>query len=320
MNAASYTSASTLPAKVIKHAHMVYEWGKFRPVHVQISPTNVCQLSCSFCSCANRAATEEMPLEQYIKIMGTLAAAGCRAVTITGGGEPTLHAEINRLLLYTESLGLEAGLVTNGLSLDRVHAESFRALTWARVSFSDDREYSTEFLNAILGAVVKGKGVDWAFSYVVTARPKYRNMAMIIELANQLKFTHVRLVADLLDLDDVPDMAYVRENLRGMGVDDRLVIYQGRKGYTHGAKKCLISLVKPVIDASGGWFPCCGVQYALEQSGLDFEKSMCMGTDVKAITRGQEAFDGSRCVRCYYDDYNQVLAAMANPVEHGAFL
>ena len=319
MNAASYTAAGVLPAKIIKQAGIVYRDGLLRPVHVQISPTNVCQLDCQFCSCANRASNVEMSLTDYIDIMQTFASHGCAAATITGGGEPTLHKDIDAILCATHAMGIDSGMVSNGLSLNRVGTEALSTLTWARISFSDDREFSEAFAQGVTDAVNRAP-IDWAFSYVVTSDINYQNIASIINMANELKFTHVRLVTDLLDLDNVTDMATVRETLQAMCVDDSLVIYQGRKTYTKGAKDCLISLVKPVISADGGWYPCCGIQYALDTPGLDFEPSMCMGTDPIDIIENQKPFDGSVCKRCYYDAYNVVLNAACSDYQHENFV
>ena len=319
MNAASYTAAGTIPAKVIRQADLIYRGGKLRPVHVQISPTNVCQLDCPFCSCANRASNMEMSLPHYLEIMGKFAGYGCKAVTITGGGEPTLHRDINEILTCTHRLGIQAGMVTNGMSLGRVSTEALQALTWARISFSDDRVFGGAFFDSVKDAVSR-VDIDWAFSYVVTRNVNYDNITAIIEFANDHEFTHVRLVTDLLDVGRVPDMKSVRWRLKQLGVDDSRVIYQGRKSYAHGRKDCLTSLVKPVISADGGWYPCCGVQYALEKHGLDFEATMCMGRDIDSIVDGQQPFDGSVCSRCYYDDYNEVLGAIVRPVEHEAFV
>ena len=59
--------------------------------------------------------------------------------------------------------------------------------------------------------------------------------------------------------------------LREMDVDDKIVIYQGRKKFSRGSAKCLISLIKPLIGSDGNVYPCCGVQYALADSSFDFD-------------------------------------------------
>jgi len=319
-NASDYTAAGTLPAKVIRLAGQIYSGGALRPVHVQISPTNVCQLDCGFCSCANRANDVEMPYKTYYGIMQTFAQYGCKAATITGGGEPTLHPKIDDILHATKTLGIQAGMVTNGLSLDRVRGAALRTLTWCRVSFSDDRPFDQWFAEKMEKAVRTAPSVGWAFSYVVTRDANIDNIAKVVDFANGHGFTHVRLVTDLLDLDGAGDMAAIKKGLAKANVDDGLVIYQGRKEFTKGRKNCWVSLVKPVIAADGAWYPCCGVQYALDNPGKDFEPSMCMGQDHRQIIGGQVPFDGSACKRCYYDNYNVILDALARPHEHEVFV
>jgi len=261
-----------------------------------------------------------MPYKQYYAIMKMFADHGCRAVTITGGGEPTLHPQINEILHATKTLGISTGMVSNGLSLDRVRSAALQTLTWCRVSFSDDRVFVGDFAARMKKAVAAGKGVDWAFSYVLTRNANIDKISSVVRFANDHGFTHVRLVTDLLDLDDAIEMEDIKAALKHLGIDDSLVIYQGRKDFTLGRKDCWTSLVKPVIGADGAWFPCCGVQYALDNPSLDFEQSMCMGTDHRQIIDAQVPFDGSVCKRCYYDDYNQVIGAMVSPVEHGEFV
>jgi len=48
----SYTAADAFPIKVLKNS--ILQNGKIKPFHIQLYPTNVCNLNCSFCSCANR--------------------------------------------------------------------------------------------------------------------------------------------------------------------------------------------------------------------------------------------------------------------------
>ena len=105
-------------------------------------------------------------------------------------------------------------------------------------------------------------------------------------------------------------------------VKDKLVIYQGRKDYVKGHKKCLISLLKPVVSPDGKLYPCCGVQYALINTSKDYEKSMCMGDakDIDKLYKEQKCFDGRFCVRCYYSSYNHALNILVSELQHGEFI
>ena len=317
----SYTAASTLPAKLLQDGVLVSRVhdGFIPPVHVQLNPTNRCNLKCGFCSCSERDRKAEIEFDTLLKTMAGFKSLGCRSVTITGGGEPLLYPNLNALFGYLNRvLDIRVGLVSNGTQFDRL--SSFQDITWCRISSSDDREPEWA---GILNAVQAGPGIDWAFSYVLTRSPDWERLGRLVAFANKHGFTHVRIVGDLLDIDVAA--AYVKSAqgyLQGQGIDDSRVIYQDRAAYVRGRKHCGISLLKPVIGADGGIYPCCGVQYAQDPPGLDLVESMRMGTleDIDRIWKEQAAFDGSVCSRCYYDDYNSALDLLAAPLCHAEFV
>ena len=318
----SFTSANVFPAKVIQDKEVLDTEGKIQPRHIQLNITNKCNLSCSFCSCADRDKPEVMSLRQVQGIAKDYSMIGCEAVTITGGGEPTLHMNINEIIETLYMSGMRVGMVTNGIKLGALSPYGLEMLDWVRISFDDSRDFDQ--LNKVLIGIIEGNDIlpDFSFSYVLSRNPDYVNMEFVISFANQYNFSHVRVVSDLLDLKYVPDMDSIKGKMHAR-VDDSKVIYQGRKSYTRGAKKCLISLLKPVIDVDGNIYPCCGVQYAREGSNDKYNSAMCMGSvkmNIEYIYEDQEYFDGSKCDRCYYSKYNEVLGAMTADVIHGEFV
>lgn len=321
--AASFTAANAIPWKIFRDASIFagLRAGRVIPAHVQLFPTNRCNLGCSFCSCANRERGDELTLAETIEIMAEFRRLGALAVTITGGGEPLVHERINEIILACRGLGLRVGLVSNALEASRLTDDALRALDWARFSCSDELDWKRT-VAGIHDVVGRGPKVDWAFSYVLTRRFDRANLAAHVDMANRLRFTHVRVVSDLTDLEGVPPMAAVADGLREQGVDDGLVIYQGRKEYEPGAKRCLISLLKPVVGADGGIYPCCGTQYAEREQSLDLGAEMRMGwaEDVGKLWSEQRPFDGTRCIRCYYGAYNEALAAMLAEIRHAEFV
>lgn len=317
----SYTAANALPIKIFKNADLMkyLNTDHIPPFHAQLIPTNRCNLSCSFCSCKKRNRKEELSLETIENVSDRLYSLGCNAVTITGGGEPLLHPKISEILSYLHKENhMQIGLVTNGLLLHRLNAEDFSHIKWCRISCCDERPF--EPAQEIIDVATRcGRNVDWAFSYVVGKNYNPANLNNYIWFANEHNFTHVRVVSDLCDLDTCPDMSVIKS---GVTVDDHLVIYQGRKEYERGQKKCWISLLKPVIGADGKIYPCCGVQYAHREQDLDLPESMCMGSieDLPRIYKEQVPFDGSVCARCYYKNYNDILGQMLEPTEHMEFV
>ena len=322
-NLKSYTAASTLPVKLLQNVELVsrVRGGFIPPVHVQLNPTNRCNLNCGFCSCSERDKQAQLSIDDLLAVMARFKDLGCKSVTITGGGEPLLHPDLAVLIGYLNRvLDIRVGLVTNGTQFHRL--SNFQDITWCRISSSDDREPEWA---GILNAVQAGPGVDWAFSHVLTREPDWRRLCRLVAFANKHDFTHVRIVGDLLDIEEAAaQVKQARNHLYVQGINDRRVIYQDRAEYVRGRGRCGISLLKPVIGADGGIYPCCGVQYAQDPPGRDLVPSMRMGTleDIEAIWQGetQAAFDGSVCSRCYYDSYNSALDLLAAPLCHAEFV
>jgi len=322
----SFTAAGIFPAKLLK-TKVIDKKGRIMPVHIQLNPSNRCNFSCPFCSCRLRNKSLELPFEEHYQLLKTASEIGCRAVTITGGGEPLLYSKINELLETCNQFNIKAGLVTNGSLFEKLN--TCKHLTWCRISASDYLQENlkrlgmnlNDWLEGIKTAVDSGKRVDWSFSYVLTSAPDYKALAEIVKFANNHNFTHVRIVSDLTDLESVPEMSEVKRKL-SKKLNDDLVIYQGRKAYTKGREKCLISLLKPVIGADGMIYPCCGAQYSLEEPSLDYPEKLRMGhwSDLKKIFEEQRYFNGSICKRCYYDQYNWALDIMTKKLRHEEFV
>lgn len=310
----SFTSASALPIKLF-HNKVKDETGKIIPIHPQIYLTNKCNLKCKFCSCADRDKTKEISFGKAIEILDFLADNGTKAITLSGGGEPMMYKNIDDIIDYAESKNIEIGLVSNGILIDKL--KNHKNLIWSRMSSSDDRipSYSN-----ILEALKTNRHTDWSFSHVVTRYPNKNTIEDIVKFANDNNFSHIRLVADLNDLK-FSGLDCVERYIKRNKINDSKVIYQGRKEFTKGNKKCLISLLKPVITPDG-IFPCCGSQYAINGQKKSLVDEMKMGElkDLKKIIKKQKNFDGSVCDRCYYNDYNKSLNAIQNTPKHKNFI
>ena len=308
-NPVSYTSASVqIPTKVLHDTSLVESIILDKHIylrHLQLCLTNRCNLNCSLCSCSDRDKTLELSFERIMSILLDASKAGCKSITITGGGEPLLHPEINEIRDFCYGLGIKVGLVSNGLLLGRLK----RMVNWCRVSFDSLRTFSD--LEPTLAKAVKTfPSIDWAISYVLYE--KLGDLKKAVEFANNHNFTHIRVVSDINNPDDNM-MLEAKKLLEGI---DSKVIYQPRGAYTKGAEKCWISLLKPTIAASGDIFPCCGAQYSINGQSKDFSERMSMGNDLKDICENQRVFNGSICDKCYYSGYNQLLDIMMKDINH----
>jgi MoaA/NifB/PqqE/SkfB family radical SAM enzyme len=320
MDRAAFTAASgVFPFKILKIKSLidsVLDNNRIPPVHLQLNPTNKCNLKCSFCSCSERDKALELSLEQIELIFKKFAFHGCKAVTITGGGEPLLH-DIEGIAELALRYSIELGLVTNGLLLHETPDSAINKMTWVRVSVSDESD-----LDKLMGSVESKINchTDWSFSYVVAANPSVERIAKVLGVAEGWDFTHVRIVNDILH--PVTDLGVLRDRVLAMGTIDRLAIWQDRQKYESGTMRCLISLLKPVIAADGYIYPCCGTQYAENVPSRNYGSAMKMGNldDIDDIWLNQNHFDGSKCIKCYYGHYNSALSALTGQIKHAKFV
>lgn len=316
----SYTAANSLPIKIFKNETLIHNLcSKYiPPIHVQFIPTNKCNMNCNFCSCRNRNKSDELSLQQISQLCKNLKTLGCKSVTITGGGEPLMHPNIQNILELFTNNHIKIGLVTNGLLLNKLTSIDLKKIKWCRISCSDERNFKS--LDAIIEkAVNNDNNIDWAFSYVIGDNFNPDNLNNYIKFANEHNFTHVRIVSDLCNLSGCPDMELIKSQVTE---NDNKVIYQGRKFFEPGQQNCWISLLKPLIGADGFIYPCCGVQYAHLIEDLDNPKTMQMGKieNINELYKTQKPFNGSNCYRCYYKNYNDILSQMITPTDHVEFV
>ena len=321
----SYTAASSLPLKIILDQELVESIQKDKkilPRHIQLNPENKSTQDCSWCSCSDRNKSLEMPYETVIDTMKKFRGLGAKAVTITGGGDPLIHPRINDIISGIYGLGIDIGLVTNSDLISKLKERDLEKITWMRISSGDGKKTNTDFWENLIKVIERGKSTDFSFSYVVADQtPNYDLIRNIVGCANYYNFTHVRLVNDIFNADELGGaMDSVKNYLRKNGVNDSKVIYQDRGEWTRGTKKCLISLLKPVVTADGKLAPCCGDQYKDNPPAKDYVGDWGTIDDIDKIWKEQKHYNGENCVKCYYDNYNTLLSTLSTKIEHKNFI
>lgn len=308
----SFTSASTFPLKLLRRPQI----GRIKPVHIQLIPTNRCDAKCDWCSCSEVDRSLEMPYAEACELLRYFAGLGAEAATITGGGEPTLHPYLGLILRLCHDLGIKVGLVTNGNKWSRLEPKDLKGandiLTWVRLSVTHlfNESMATSFL-ANLPDVAIG------FSFTVTGGTSMVRAEQVLKLAEQHRnVTHVRFVQNITEPDGASTQKMAEIQAVGTQITEK-GIYQLRNDFTRGARDCRISLLKPLIDCTGFVYPCCGVQYATADTNhLPDKFKMCHWRDFAKV----EHFNGEVCDKCYYQGYNDVLAAMQQPLVHEEFV
>jgi Radical SAM superfamily len=137
--------------------------GRGQPITTHVMLTDICNHSCAFCSVQARAG-DSLVAGDVMEYLGTLKHYGLKSVILSGGGNPILYkckktvSDFNSIVTSINRMGLEIGLITNGMPLmtfpmvsnhqrqtwKTVRPETLDKLTWVRISMAgldhDERE------------------------------------------------------------------------------------------------------------------------------------------------------------------------------------
>ena len=127
--------------------HVKKTLSKKRPtaINFEIDLTNGCNHRCSFCQWGSWIQSNRATIKSEIitKTLPQLIKYGTKAITWTGGGEPTVHKDFFKLLNSSYSLGLENGLLTNGSLLTKEHDKQLlKQLVFLRISMAGGNRHA----------------------------------------------------------------------------------------------------------------------------------------------------------------------------------
>ncbi len=353
---ANYTSFGG--SKLLANAdvlHRIQSERIFQPICLQLGPTEVCDSDCAFCSVGNRPYKQTMPWPMLEKCVRDFASLGAKGLELTGGGNPMLYRDagktINDIVRLGHGLGLDVGIITNSVKLDRLEPAVHDMVTWLRVSLAGLDEGRSPEEYHLTGFPEERTG----FSYIIhggglglrTGRPHdptnkqvLRDVARVAERFPRHKF--VRLAGDCV-LEGSQEAA---RNAWGDEVDK--LDPEGRAFLKAGIDEsrpfddgCYVGMLRPYVAAhpsvAGGYCAYACTSHVLF-SGQTYSEdySLCdVGDVIPAWRRMNEKFaregysyevrgnGGKRwcdtCKACFYKPNNELLHQIANPIPDSAF-
>ena len=236
------------------------------PIHVKFIPATVCNIRCTFCNnddynYLSLDAKNLADTSKTIKMFKGLVQRGTKAVTIEGGGEPTVHPDFNMLIssLTAFDLGLEVGLITNGTRLESIKPV-MGLFTWARISFSD--EYDDITAKNLSLKTVLGQVLDWIQTYPqVDISFNFVDMGIddviwdqIVSFIAQCYPAYDNFLGMRVSPDDTQDKGLTKKTdvngivFTGGGSEDVTISKGGR---------CKVGLARPVITPNHTVYACC---------------------------------------------------------------
>ena len=113
--------------KLFWHLDRVCDWTKEKriaPLHIDLGVTTGCDIACKYCygmvmERTNASKRYDMPFEAMKNLFMDCKDTGVKSIALTGEGENLLNPGVYDALLYAKEIGLDIGLATNGLSVDK---------------------------------------------------------------------------------------------------------------------------------------------------------------------------------------------------------
>lgn len=307
----TYTSTGN---KLIHHTEVIERLKVKRalPVSLQMAPTSECNLKCVFCSNVNRTKHESLEADQVEALLTSLSTLGLRTVEWTGGGDPLLWEPLEDVMALAEDLGLEQGLITNGVALKNFGSDFFAKLMWVRVSLN-----CLDYLPNI--EIPDMPHSTLGFSYVINERTPSNIFAKLQKYVEEYEPTYVRIVPNCqieLEKKAQTDRVY-SDIVEGLG---HPFIYQRKDFGT--PEFCWWGYLKPFVLHDGWMYPCSSVVLNNNaERSFHSKYRMCRIEKIPSIYENELIpFPTKYCDRCVFERQNKLVDEIINPTGMEIFL
>ena len=117
------------------------------PIFMEVGLTNRCNESCVWCITENGRDNihgESLELETLKKFQKEFKELGGKAITYAGQGEPTFYKHFEEATIHAKEMGLELGMMTNGVFKSRYIDLIGKSFQWMRISLDtlDEEKYT----------------------------------------------------------------------------------------------------------------------------------------------------------------------------------
>ncbi len=279
---------------------------EFKPITIQIAPTEVCDSGCPFCSVSERPLKSSMPFEMIEQVLRDFCDLGAKSVEITGGGNPMLYRrkrkfgsttiDINDIVGLASRLGYDVGIITNSHKLGKLTPASAEKLSWVRVSLIklDEGVAPADYdfghipcdklaFSYIIYEDTKGsRGPRHNKPYSGTDTDTVAAMAELVRLHPDVKF--VRLVGNCL----VKGQIKVRDKWRDVfdAIDSQGKFFMKDIGDNDNPFEdgCYVGMTRPYVAAhpegNGEYHVYTCTSHVLQKRTYDLDYSLCRVEDI----------------------------------------
>jgi MoaA/NifB/PqqE/SkfB family radical SAM enzyme len=311
----NYTSNVT---KLLKHLPKLHELqnGKVSPVMVHIAITNVCNLHCTYCCYGNRALKDKLSLDQIKSALRQFRDLGTCGVEFTGGGDPTMHKELNAAVEFAKSLNYDIGLITN--AVDFRYFNRFDLLDWIRVSlhaFNVDIKLDDSIKR--IREVAPTLDISSIYIWTHGSEKVFDDMVAFTE-RHQIP---TRITPDLtLGTAEIERMMpLVGERMKNSG--GNYVFLSDFNVKTERAHhRCYMHMVKPFVYSDGNVYVCPSAALSPDNHLNVNERFKVCTIDTIAATYAKGVTTRQHdCAFCKYAPQNEFVDEVLTPTKHNSF-
>jgi len=263
---------STWGDKLLQHADVLYSIQadkRFKPITVQLAPTETCDSDCPFCSVAKRPLKSYLPFEKIKTLLQQFRVLGAKSVEITGGGNPLLYRDkeakkdINDVIEFAGKLGFEIGIITNTEKLERhLDPRVYDYINWIRISMIkvDEGKNPEDYdfgsfpkekmgLSYIIYESTNGVPDECSRTkkpYVGTTKETIEKIAKVIELNPELKFCRIAGNC-LIEGHQIIAREKFGDVIRALDVNNKFFIKEIQDNNRPFDSGCYVGMVRPYI-------------------------------------------------------------------------
>lgn len=350
----TYTSNHVKLLKHMDRLQIIQNGGRPKPVMFHMSPCNPCNLTCSFCCFANRNLKEMLTKEQMIKAVDQFAELGVLGMEFTGGGEPTLHPDLDFMIEYIHNKGIKIGIVTNGSRLRKI--KNWNMVSWVRLGmygFDEGYDYDLEVFDncpdiEISAAYVWDGALETSTNPNITGKwddPSNKTGKKMLSkntykkenFLRMLKWVEEKGIPCRIAFNAIKDTAETAKDIETIRVI--LNEYEKENGTLNHAflsdfnfkgsrrnDNCYMHMVKPCVFTDGNVYVCPSAELAVE-NGFHVNPELKV-SDIDGILDYYNSLDNDdintkrrhhACSFCKYAIQNELIDDIVTETRHNEF-
>jgi MoaA/NifB/PqqE/SkfB family radical SAM enzyme len=317
-------SITSNEAKLFKHLDRLalIQSGKPAPTQLHLSPTNKCNLRCSYCCFDDRDRSLELDLSTIQTALTAFKNLGLKSCEITGGGEPTLYTSINELIEFAHDLDLSLGMNSNALEVRRIARPN--RFSWIRVVANifdlDNPTFIARWKDNVLW--LQDMGCTVTACYIVTEAFGLSRLDAVAHFADKLQIP-TRIAPDcILPPERVKQLltrieGFVRDSATQYCFNSAFNVYFGPRT----EDVCMMHMLKPYLYTDGWVYACPSSELAPENGKtMNPRFRICRAEDITEYYTTKFEINHFPCSYCKYTAQNEILRSLTVETNFNAFV